>query len=566
VATAKDLHAMIAQVSAFNRSTIMDAAGAGGLPQTTHARPNLPTPYVAPATAGERRLAEIWQVALGIEQVGANDNFFDLGGDSIIGIQLIARANEAGLQLSPDQLFEHQTIAELARELGPGEEEPAGPAPLPVTSYQRELLAAGPAAPYWSASWPLPAASGALASGELLAQALAAVTARHDALRTRFAPGPEGWSQVVGTAPPLPVREVELPGGSWAEREAAVSSVVTELHARLDPERGVALAAGVLSAADGELKQALLVAHAAVTDATSWRLLREEVRTACRQLAAGGAVELPPVTAPFAHWLAARVERARAEEPRPEAASWLAGPGAASRPAAAAGPATAAVTVRLAGEEAAALREEIPELHRLRVEELLVAALAETLAPAAGAPAPAIEVEMDGREAEALDLDLTRTVGCFTVVVPVRFEPPPAGAPGDELRAVKEELRRAFDLGLAVARRRDLSAPEGAITAAPTAAVRLGYLGDAEAAREGGETLPGMAVRAQVEGEAVRFEWRGGLAGRPAEVLAGEFLEALRDLIATCRSTSLGILTPSDFPDAGLSQEDLDRLFSPGVS
>ena len=99
-------------------------------PRASHPRPSLPTPYVAPRDAAEGRLAEIFQNALGIQEVGIHDNFFDLGGDSIVGIQVVARANEAGLTLSPDQLFEHQTVAELAALLAPPEAMPPMP-PMP---------------------------------------------------------------------------------------------------------------------------------------------------------------------------------------------------------------------------------------------------------------------------------------------------------------------------------------------------------------------------------------------------------------------------------------------------
>jgi acyl carrier protein len=70
--------------------------------------------HVHPRTEVERILAAIWQEILGAEQVGINDNFFDLGGDSVMAIQIIAKANQTGLQLTPAQIFEHQTVAELA--------------------------------------------------------------------------------------------------------------------------------------------------------------------------------------------------------------------------------------------------------------------------------------------------------------------------------------------------------------------------------------------------------------------------------------------------------------------
>jgi aryl carrier-like protein len=72
------------------------------------------TAYVAPRTQIERTLADLWTEILGLERVGIHDNFFTLGGDSIRGIQVVARARKIGLALAPAHLFVHQTIAELA--------------------------------------------------------------------------------------------------------------------------------------------------------------------------------------------------------------------------------------------------------------------------------------------------------------------------------------------------------------------------------------------------------------------------------------------------------------------
>src|SRR6185295_8024783 len=72
------------------------------------------TPYVEPRNEPEQMLAEIWQTFLGIDKIGIHDNFFELGGDSVVAIHFIAQANEAGLQLNPQQLFNSPTIAGLA--------------------------------------------------------------------------------------------------------------------------------------------------------------------------------------------------------------------------------------------------------------------------------------------------------------------------------------------------------------------------------------------------------------------------------------------------------------------
>jgi hypothetical protein len=86
------------------------AAARGSL----YARPELTEEYLEPRSAEERILAGIWCEALGLEKVGINDDFFELGGDSVLGLRIVAKANEAGLRMTGRQIFEHHTIAELA--------------------------------------------------------------------------------------------------------------------------------------------------------------------------------------------------------------------------------------------------------------------------------------------------------------------------------------------------------------------------------------------------------------------------------------------------------------------
>src|SRR5205823_10649833 len=81
-------------------------------------RAELETNYAPPQSAAEEALAKIWSEVLRVERVGIHDNFFELGGDSILSIRIIARANQAGLRLTPRQVFQHQTIASLAAVAG----------------------------------------------------------------------------------------------------------------------------------------------------------------------------------------------------------------------------------------------------------------------------------------------------------------------------------------------------------------------------------------------------------------------------------------------------------------
>lgn len=103
-------------------------------PREAHPR-NVQTAFVAPRTELEQRLAEIWQMALGIDAVGVDDNFYEMGGDSVLGIRVVASAREAGIELQSSQLFEHQTVAALAAALGDvaGSSVPARPSPSAST-------------------------------------------------------------------------------------------------------------------------------------------------------------------------------------------------------------------------------------------------------------------------------------------------------------------------------------------------------------------------------------------------------------------------------------------------
>jgi phthiocerol/phenolphthiocerol synthesis type-I polyketide synthase E len=114
IVSTKDLSASIEQANTFTQAEIIDESEKNTVARPAHPRPSLSTPYVGPRTEIEQRLANIWQQMLGIDEVSIHDNFFELGGDSVQAIQISVKINEAGLQFTPQQLFQNQTIAELA--------------------------------------------------------------------------------------------------------------------------------------------------------------------------------------------------------------------------------------------------------------------------------------------------------------------------------------------------------------------------------------------------------------------------------------------------------------------
>jgi acyl transferase domain-containing protein len=122
IVSTKDLRASIEQVNSFAQTNLADVVDSAPVARAAHPRPaDLQTPYVAPRNELEQRLATIWQEMLGINSISVHDNFFELGGDSVKAIQISVKINEAGLQFTPQQLFQSQTIAELAAILDPAQ-------------------------------------------------------------------------------------------------------------------------------------------------------------------------------------------------------------------------------------------------------------------------------------------------------------------------------------------------------------------------------------------------------------------------------------------------------------
>jgi acyl transferase domain-containing protein/acyl carrier protein len=128
IVSVRDLHASIAESDRVVRQRILDAAAAvpESVGRTLHPRPDLSTPYVAPRTEVEQIVAATWQQVLGLERVGINDNFFDLGGDSLVAIQVIARLERRfKVDIPPVSIFEGATISRLVEAFMSGDEKEA---------------------------------------------------------------------------------------------------------------------------------------------------------------------------------------------------------------------------------------------------------------------------------------------------------------------------------------------------------------------------------------------------------------------------------------------------------
>jgi non-ribosomal peptide synthase protein (TIGR01720 family) len=560
-------------------------------------RPELKAAFIAPRTPAEEILAGIWSQLLGLREIGVHDDFFELGGDSILSIQVISRAGQAGLRLTPKQLFEHPTVAGLAAvaEKGPAVQAEQGivEGPLPLTPIQRWFFDLNvPEPQHWNQSLlfevrrPLDRA--------LLKSAVAHLLAHHDALRLQFERTPQGWQQTNATAgDDVPVAWIDLSRLSETDQQQAIETHTNALQVSLNLSAGPVLRMAYFYLGSGRSARLLMIVHQLVVDRVSWSIFLADLLTAYQQLSQGQTVRLPLKTTSFREWAHRLETYARSEAIRKELGYWLKlsshamtrlpvdNPDSENTEASA-----RSLTLSLDAEATRGLLQDVPDAYRAGVDEALLAALAQTFERWSGSRELWIEFDRQGREGLFEDVDMTRTVGWFETRFPVRFELGNNAHQGEALKAIKEQLRQVPQQGIGYGLLRYLSQDEEIVRqlqAIPQPEVSFSFLGEVDSTPaddaafepvqgpKGPERSPNSRRRhlidivASISGGLLRVEWSYGENIHRLETierLAQDFTEALRSLIAHCQTTEESGYSPSDFQEFGWSQSDLDNILA----
>jgi amino acid adenylation domain-containing protein/non-ribosomal peptide synthase protein (TIGR01720 family) len=566
------------------------------LPAPEGTRPALEQGYRPPRSPLEQTLAGIWQEVLGLEQVGVDDNFFELGGDSILALQLIARARGQGVAFTPKQLFTHQTIAELATVAEAVGAETADQGPLtgalPLTPIQHWFFELDlPDRHHFNQAMLLTTPPDC--DPDALEEAVARLLAHHDALRARYRPGDDGWHAHV-TAPEdggaSPLTRVDLSRLPTDRQPAAVTEHAGRLQQTLDISQGPLLLAAWFDLGTGRPGRLLLAVHHLAVDAVSWPILLGDLHTAYQAVVAGLPASPPARTSSVRAWAEHLIERATTLG-QADADRWLAVTrGASALPvdhpdgANTAG-AAAEVTVALDAERTRALLGHAHGAYRTQMNDLLLAALLQAASRWTGRSELLVDLERHGREPLGDDdgLDLTRTVGWFTSLHPVRLHSPDPTDPAGTIKQVKEQLRALPAQGLTWGVLRYLH-PDPAIrrqlASAPRPQLAFNYFGQLDQLAASGPFAPAPEppgpLLAPTGTRAYLLEVNGAVVGGRLHVtfiyaatchdeatvqrLADDYVQALAGLADHCEQPALGGATPSDFPLARLDQPTLDRL------
>ncbi|MFE3987976.1 amino acid adenylation domain-containing protein [Nocardia tengchongensis] len=551
----------------------------------------------APATDNERALAAVFEAVLGVESVAAEDNFFALGGDSIVAIQLVARAKAAGLGLRARDVFEHKTVAGLAavatEATAPVIEELPGGAvgAVPLTPIVHAMLDQGETWPRFAQAVLIPLPHDIDRSR--LLEAVQAVLDRHDLLRSSLThePSDDGRPWVWRVSEPGTVEAGALIDLVTAAPDSDGEDELQRAADLLDPSAGV-VARFVFIDRGEALPLLWVVLHHLVTDGVSWRILLPDLATAW----AGGT--LAPVGTSFRRWAHGQIEQTPARAG--EIPGWreiLTAPDPylgtrALDPALDTVASMGQVRTVIDPDTASAAQEFIPARFHCGLDDALLTALALASARFRDTRRTLLTVEGHGREEAVLPgADISRTIGWFTSVFPVALDlgdldlddafhgGPAAGA---ALKAVKEQLRAIPDKGVGFGMLRYLDAATAAeFESASTPQLSFNYLGRTGAGVEhpGGAETPWVPVRfAATQDDAAplaavidinAFHTAAGLEvtwAYAARLLSGEQVSdfarlwglAVTALVAHARHSGAGGHTPSDFPLVAVDQEQID--------
>ncbi|MDF5727415.1 MAG: SDR family oxidoreductase, partial [Rhizonema sp. PD38] len=600
VVSPENFHAWIEQSRANSTSKALNALEKiekARPSKPIHPRPQLSNVYIAPKSGVEQIFANIWQELLSIEQVGIYDNFFDLGGDSLVGIQVNARAYKAGFRITPQQIFEYQTIAELAvvaitSPVTQGEQGlVTGLLPLtPIQHWFNEQNQ--PQAHHWNQSVLLEVLQ--VLDPALLEKAFWQILMHHDALRLRFIHSDSGLRQVnASPEAAIPFTYIDLSGLSREIQKLAIEATAAEIQASLNLSAGPIVRFALFDLGVTSSNRLLIVIHHLAVDFGSWRILLEDLQTAYQQLSQDQAIQLPQKTTSFKQWSFQLKEYTHSTKLQKQLDYWLSEfhkqvscllmdyPKGINTVAS-----VQTVSVAMNAEETQALLQEIPSVYRTNTQEVLLTALAQTFAQWTGVNSLLVNLEGNGREATIENVDLSRTVGWFTTIYPVLLNLENANNPGDALKVVKEQLRRisneGIDYGVLHYLGEDARITEK-IRSRPQAEVIFLYLGQFgkslsqsslfKPTREfSGPDRNPQGIRSHLlevtglmtEGQLVlSWKYSSNVHRRETiEKLSHNFVKALRSLIIHCQSPEAGGYTPSDFLAAKIDQENLRKLLA----
>ncbi|MFC9773776.1 amino acid adenylation domain-containing protein [Paenibacillus chitinolyticus] len=549
--------------------------------------------YVQPETEMEHTLAEIWQDVLGIKKVGVRDNFFELGGDSIKALQIAARLNGRGLKMELRDLFRHPQIElvipyiQVVQRTIPqgtvqGQTELA---PIQRRFFERHHTDRH----HYNQAVMLESKS--RLNEDVLRQAWDKLTLHHDALRTVFRSMEEGGV----TAETLDWKEGEtyelLAYDLTPAREPGpeIGTLADKLQSGFALNRGPLVKLALFRTAESD--HLLIVIHHLVVDGVSWRILLEDLETAYGQALDGNAVSLPAKTDSYREWAARLAEYANSSRAQSELSYWSAVSSQIpdslpydNKAASDKAEDGKDFEIELDRESTEKLLKHAQQAYNTEINDLLLTALGLTFQEWSGLSRIAVSIEGHGREEIMKDVDVSRTVGWFTVMYPFVLDMNGQGDLGHQIKLVKDGLRRVPNKGIGYGILHYLAEgvnPEELPFAFEEPQISFNYLGQFDGEGDGGARFTPSShqtgdeigggserpfafdINGQVSDGVFRLTFnynRHQYRDDTVEKLAGGFKKYLLELIRHCCEKETVEQSPTDFTYQNLSIGQFENM------
>ena len=551
--------------------------------------------YLAPGTELEKQLAETWQKLLGIPRAGINDNFFELGGDSILTIQVVSRMRRLGYELQPKDIFIHQTIARLAAAIsarsGAASNGEQGiltgeSGLLPIQQWYLEKDSKQPA--HFNQAVLLGIDKSITET--TIQQAIEQLTQQHDALRFRYTKTDRAWQQEYGSSKGIVVTE-NLQSISEGAFATTVKEKADHHQRQLDITNGELIRVVLMQTPEAQShNRLLLLIHHLAVDGVSWRILLDDLELLLNSISQGQQPSLGQKGSSYRQWYQALEQYGKSRGLLSQTAYWQNTvqnyqplPQDTSYKGKAKSSDTGSFSIRLNADQTKRLLQEVPRVYHTEINDILLCALAGTLTTWSGNKKVVIGLEGHGREAIGEGIDTSRTVGWFTSLYPVLLETGTVKEPGEQIKTIKEQLRRIPVRGLGYGVLKYIN-KEASLQDAQPWDIIFNYLGQLDnvvneskwftgsnessgaAISEGYETSEKLSVNCFVQSGELLLNWTySGLHYEAATIrrLAEEYLSGLEELIAHCvdQQQIEQVFTPSDYGlGAEISYSELDAF------
>nr|AEW31021.1 plipastatin synthetase [Bacillus subtilis subsp. subtilis] len=574
------------------------------LPLTSNGKLNrkaLPEPnftskqtYAPPRNDLEDQLVLIWQEVLGIQRIGIEDSFFELGGDSIKALQVSARLGRYGLSLQVSDLFRHPKIKDLSPFIRKSEriiEQGPVQGDVPWTPVQQWFFSQDIEERHHFNQSVMLFHSGRL-SENAIRPVLKKLAEHHDALRMVYRKDDRRWIQINQGIHESQLYSLRISDLSQSESgwETKIKQEVADLQQSINLQEGPLLHAALFKTLTGDYL--FLAIHHLVVDGVSWRILLEDLSAGYQQAAAGQTIQLPPKTDSYQEYARRIQEYAQSSKLIREEAYWR----SVEEQQAAELPYEIphhvnidfskrdSLSFSLTEADTAVLLQNVNHAYGTDTQDILLTAASLAICEWTGGSKLRIAMEGHGREHILPELDISRTVGWFTSMYPalISFEHH-RDELGTSVKTVKDTLGRIPNKGVGYGMLKYLTHPENkSITFSKTPEISFNYLGqfnDIErqdtfrpSSLGSGKDITHTWKREQIiemSAMAADKKLHFNLSYPPArfhrntmEQLINRIEHFLLDIMKHCAGQQKAEKTLSDFSSQSLTAEDLDSISS----